>query len=74
MRFVFITVLIQLLYFEVNAQNALYIPPTITGTTIDLELQTGTVQFFPGNPTNTLGANGAILGPTVVLDKLQDVM
>lgn len=55
------------------AQNPMAIPPVLTGTTIDLTLENGTVQFFPGTATNTLGANGPILGPTIMLDKDQDV-
>jgi FtsP/CotA-like multicopper oxidase with cupredoxin domain len=57
----------------VLAQNPLAIPPALSGATIDLELQNGTVQFFPGAATNTKGANGPILGPTIILDRLQNV-
>jgi blue copper oxidase len=52
-----------------NAQNPLYIPDTLSGSVINLSLQTGSVQFYPQQPTNTFGANGNILGPTLMLRK-----
>lgn len=55
------------------AQNPLAIPPTLSGSDIGLTLQTGTVQFLPGQPTNTMGANGPLLGPTILLDANQQV-
>lgn len=64
---------LALTVISVNAQNPLNVPPALSGTTIDLELQNGTVQFFPGAATNTKGANGSILGPTIILDQLQNV-
>ena len=57
----------------VNAQNPLAIPPTLSGEQIDLTLQNGTTQFLPGQPTQTMGANGALLGPTLVLEADQFV-
>ncbi|MGB0888008.1 MAG: multicopper oxidase domain-containing protein [Vicingaceae bacterium] len=51
------------------AQNPLFIPPTITSTTINLVLDTGTTQFYPGRDTKTMGANGTLLGPTIIMDK-----
>jgi bilirubin oxidase len=55
------------------AQNDLLIPETITGTNFDLSLQNGTYQFLSGQPTNTMGANGNILGPTLIMNKGDDV-
>jgi len=52
-----------------NCQNPLAIPPTLSGNSIDLNLQEGSVNFYPGNPTATYGANGNILGPTLILDR-----
>lgn len=52
-----------------NAQNALFIPSTLTGTNINLTLQNGTTQFYSGQTTNTMGANGNILGPTLILNQ-----
>jgi bilirubin oxidase len=53
----------------VLAQNQLLIPPSLSGTNINLTLQNGTHQFLSGTPTNTMGANGNILGPTLILNK-----
>lgn len=67
-----ITVILFSIAFA-EAQNPLAIPQALSGATIDLELQNGTVQYFPGSATNTKGANGPILGPTIILDRLQNV-
>ncbi len=63
------TLLFSLVSFVVFAQNPILIPPTLSGTTIDLTLQNGTHQFFNGVNTNTMGANGNILGPTLILNQ-----
>ncbi len=55
------------------AQNPLYIPPTIETTNIDLTLQEGTTQFYPGITTNTMGANGPLLGPTLIMNQGDNV-
>ncbi len=52
-----------------TAQNSLLVPPTLTGTNINLTLQNGTTQFYSGQTTNTMGANGNILGPTLILNQ-----
>lgn len=59
--------------FNTNAQNLLTIPDTVSGSVINLTLQTGSVQFKPGAATSTMGANGNILGPTIILQKHQQV-
>lgn len=51
------------------AQNQLLVPPTLTGTNINLTLQNGTTQFYSGQTTNTMGANGNILAPTLILNQ-----
>ena len=56
-----------------SGQSSLLIPGTLTGQDIDLTLQTGTHQFYAGTNTNTMGANGNILGPTLILNKGQFV-
>lgn len=53
----------------ISAQNPLAIPSTLTGTNISLTLQEGTTVFHAGITTNTMGANGDLLGPTLILDK-----
>lgn len=56
-----------------HSQNAIPIPDTLSGSNIDLTMQTGTRAFFPGFQTATLGYNGAYLGPTIILQKGQTV-
>lgn len=53
----------------VKAQNPLAIPGTIESTDINLTLQNGTHQFLSGELTNTMGVNGDILGPTLIVNK-----
>lgn len=55
------------------AQTTISIPATLTGDVIDLTLQHGTMNFFPGTATQTIGYNGAHLGPTLILQKGQQV-
>ena len=50
----------------INAQNPLAIPPVLTGPVYDLNVQNGSVEFFPGMVTPTYGVNGDILGPTLI--------
>lgn len=51
------------------AQNSLLIPDTLSGTSINLTLQNGSHQFLSGQITTTMGANGNVLGPTLLLNK-----
>ncbi|MFO7524443.1 MAG: hypothetical protein R6W68_03235, partial [Ignavibacteriaceae bacterium] len=62
-----------LLNIPILAQNPVFIPDTLSGDSINLSLQHGTVNFYPGQATNTMGANGSILGPTLILNKNQNV-
>ncbi|MCW5907791.1 MAG: multicopper oxidase domain-containing protein [Chitinophagales bacterium] len=55
------------------AQNPLAIPDTLSGSSLNLALQTGTVNFKSGQATNTMGANGNLLGPTLILNRYQNV-
>ncbi len=50
-------------------QNPLTIPPTIETSNILLTLQEGVTQFYPGVMTNTMGANGSLLGPTLIMNQ-----
>ncbi len=59
--------------FNVVAQNQLIIPGTIEDTNINLTLQNGTHQFLPGQITSTMGVNGNILGPTLIVNKGDDL-
>jgi bilirubin oxidase len=65
-----IITLIGLLMFHFGvAQNALNIPTTLSGTNINLTLQNDTTPFLSGQVTATMGANGNILGPTLILNQ-----
>ena len=65
--------LFTLLSTTAYSQNPILIPPAIESTTIDLTLQNGTTQFYNGITTNTMGANGSLLGPTLILNQGDDV-
>ncbi len=65
-------ILLSFIFFT-QAQNQLAIPPTITDTNINLTLQNGTHQFFSGHDTATMGVNGNILGPTLIMQKGSNV-
>ena len=52
-----------------SAHNQVAIPDTLSGTEFELTLQDGIVQFFPGDYTNTMGVNGSMLGPTLIMNK-----
>ncbi|KAF0141813.1 MAG: Bilirubin oxidase [Stygiobacter sp.] len=65
---------ICLLFFSINsAQNKLQIPDTLSGTQFNLTIQKGSVNFYPGFTTNTIGVNGSLLGPTLILRKGDNV-
>ncbi len=70
-----ITLLVALLLTTrlLNAQTALFIPDTLSGSSINLTIADSTIQFYPGINTSTIGYNGRYLGPTIILDKGQTV-
>ncbi len=55
----------------------LRIPPLIDaaaqGNAVDLRVQAGRTEFFPGHHSDTLGYNGDVLGPTLRLRRGDDV-
>lgn len=55
------------------SQNPLFIPDTLSGASINLNLQNGQVEFYNGFTTNTIGYNQDILGPTILLEKGNEV-
>ena len=67
---IFFIPLISLISF---AQNPLTIPPALTGASFNLMLQEGTSEFYTGTTTNTMGANGSLLGPTLILNKGDEI-
>ncbi|MFN9582891.1 MAG: multicopper oxidase domain-containing protein [Bacteroidota bacterium] len=56
-----------------QSQNQLFIPDTLSGTSIALTIQNGSRPFYPGNVTQTMGINGNMLAPTLILRKHQFV-
>lgn len=66
------TLLISMLCaaFYASAQHPLFIPDTLSGSSITLNVHKDSVQFFPGRITHTLGINNyKYLGPTLILKK-----
>lgn len=51
------------------AQNPLVIPPTLNGTTFQLNVQEATMNFFGTSITKTFGINGSFLSPTIIVNK-----
>lgn len=68
MKHLTITLWFVVFSFYTFAQNQLIIPATIESTNINLTLQNGTHQFFTGQNTATMGVNGNILGPTLIVN------
>lgn len=70
MKKVFVAILICAWSPWLCAQTALYIPDTLSGTNFTLDLHRDSVQFYPGQITQTNGFNThAYLGPTLLLKK-----
>ncbi len=65
--------LISLITCSVVAQNSLLIPPVLSGTDFQLNLQNGQFEFFGGHNTATMGVNGNILGPTLIMNTGESV-
>ncbi len=62
-------IFLLLLSLNSKAQNALYIPPALSGTTFNLSVQSGSRSFYPGTNTPTFGVNGSWMAPTIVVNK-----
>lgn len=54
-------------------QTTILIPDTLAGDVIELTLQNGTREFYPGVATKTIGYNGNFLGLTIILQQGQQV-
>lgn len=65
----FIPILLTAGSVSLYAQNPLFIPDTLTGPSYSLTVQSGTKQFFTGQNTPTFGYNGNFLGPTLLINK-----
>ncbi|HQW46037.1 MAG: multicopper oxidase domain-containing protein [Bacteroidetes bacterium] len=55
--------------FIANAQNLLIIPPALTGTSFNLNVQSGIQSFYTGINTPTYGINGPWMAPTIIVNK-----
>jgi len=64
-----LTIITFFIGISLLAQNPILIPPTISGANINLTLQNSTYQFYSGTNTTTMGVNGDVLGPTILLNK-----
>lgn len=65
-----LTVLLTIFICQFSfAQNQLFIPPALTGTAFNLNIQNGITQFYPGVNTPTYGVNGNLLAPTLIVNK-----
>lgn len=53
----------------VKGQNRLAVPDTLTGAEINLNIKNSSKSFYTGYNTKTIGINGDILGPTLILNK-----
>ena len=64
-----------LLFMPVSSfgQQLLMIPDTLSGSFIPLEITHDHMHFFAGDQTETMGINGPILAPTIILNKGQQV-
>jgi len=65
----FFLLLLNMHVASLLAQNPVLIPDTLSGTSFELTLQNGTFSFFDGQSTATMGVNGNILGPTLIMNK-----
>ena len=69
MKRILLQISLVLVEHTLFAQNPIAIPSVIEGTTFNLNVQSGTTQFYPGVNTSTNGINGDILAPTLILNK-----
>ncbi|MBT4283354.1 MAG: multicopper oxidase domain-containing protein [Candidatus Marinimicrobia bacterium] len=66
-------ILLQTMMTIGMSQNPLIIPPAMTGNNFDLTLQVCEMEFFPGVLTETMGVSFPILGPTLIMEKGEEV-
>lgn len=70
-----ISLSITLFFFNnfCKAQTPISIPDTISGNNINLTIADSNHQFYAGFKTNTIGYNGSYLGPTIIINKGQNI-
>lgn len=72
--FILASAICFLSFYAAQSQTAIPIPDTLSGSNITLTMHQDSVQFFPGNKTQTLSFNQyAYLGPTLILNNGQNV-
>lgn len=64
-----ISALLLLVSTTCSAQNLLNIPPALTGTTFNLNVQSGSQSFYSSTTTPTYGINGSWMSPTIIVNK-----
>lgn len=70
MNYIFkLGITLSLCTLNARAQNMLQIPPALTGTTFNLNVQTGSKVFYPPANTPTFGINGNWMAPTIIVNK-----
>jgi bilirubin oxidase len=69
MKYLILSVFLFFVPITLFSQNPIIVPGTIEDTNINLSLQNGTFQFFPGEDTATMGINGPLLGPTLIMNQ-----
>ena len=57
-----------------QAQSFIPIPDTLSGSSINLTMADSNYQFYSGYNTNTIGYNGAYLGPTIILNNSKTII
>lgn len=67
------SILFFLIPFSFLGQQSLFIPDTISGPFIPLEIRHDHMHLFSGSQTETMGINGPMLAPTIILNKGQQV-
>jgi len=65
----YIPIFCILFYQLFYAQNKLLIPDTLSGNNFNLIVENGSISFYPNIQTKTIGVNGNLLGPTLILYK-----
>jgi bilirubin oxidase len=68
-----LTLILGITASALYAQNPMIVPPALDGGTYQLTLQTGTHEFYPGITSNTMGVNGSLLGPTLIMEAGENV-
>ena len=67
------TLFLAFITIVAQAQNLINFPDTVSGSNINLSIRDSSKQFFVGYNTKTIAYNGRYLGPTIFLNKGQNV-